>query len=46
MISFIASLLTWLPAPLIAVCAGVVVIFFVAVILRVVRFILDVIPFL
>lgn len=44
--SFFTSLFSWLPSDLQLVCSGVVVIFFLVTLLRIVRFVLDLIPFL
>ena len=44
--SLVSSMLGWLPAPLVALCVGVVAIFFLGVLLRLIAFIFDVIPFL
>lgn len=46
MLSFFTSLFVWLPPCLQVLCSGVVAIFFIVIVLRVVRFILDLIPFL
>lgn len=47
MMSHVFNLLfAWLPAPLALVCAGVVALFFIFTGLHLVRFILDLIPFL
>lgn len=40
------ALLGWLPFPLDIICSGVVFIFFLVVFLRLICFILDLIPFL
>ncbi len=44
--AFIATLCGWMPAPLLALVLGVCAIFVIVTILRLVAFILDVIPFL
>lgn len=46
MIAFFSACLNWLPPPLFALALGVVTIFAIVVLLRVVAFILDLIPFL
>lgn len=46
MISFFVALLSWMPPVLFAVSAGVIAIFAIVVILRLISFILDLIPFL
>lgn len=46
MITFFVAMLTWMPPVLYAISVGVIVIFVVVVILRLIAFILDVIPFL
>lgn len=46
MLSFFTSLFTWMPPLLQTLCIGVVVIFFLVTILRIVKFILDILPFL
>lgn len=42
----IKLLLSWLPTPLFIMCIGVVSIFFIMTLLRLIAFILDLIPFL
>lgn len=44
--TFIAALCGWMPTPLLVLVAGVCAIFTISVILRVIAFILDIIPFL
>lgn len=44
--AFFYALLGWLPAPLDVICCAVVFLFFLIVFLRLVCFILDLIPFL
>lgn len=46
MISFFAAFLGWLPSPLFEIAVGVVAIFVIVAILRLISFILDLIPFL
>lgn len=46
MMSFFTSMFGWMPPALEYLCMGVVVIFFLATILRVIKFVLDIIPFL
>jgi hypothetical protein len=46
LISFFTALFGWLPPALQIIAIGVVAIFFVLTILRLIAFILDVIPFL
>ena len=46
MLSFFTSLFTWMPPVLANICIGVVVIFFLVTVLRIVKFILDLLPFL
>ena len=46
MLSTIYQLFSWMPMPLFLVCSGVVAIFLFVSILRIVKLILDVIPFL
>lgn len=46
MLSTIYQLFAWMPTPLYAICCGVVAIFLLVSILRIVKLILDVIPFL
>lgn len=45
MFNFFVSLFAWLPPVLQTVCACVVMIFFLVTILHIVRFVLDLIPF-
>ena len=44
--SFFVPLLTWLPTPLFFICSGIVVMFFLSVILHIIAFVFDIIPFL
>lgn len=46
MMSFFTSFFGWMPIELQTLCIAVVVIFFVVTVLRIVRFVLDLIPFL
>lgn len=46
MVSMFTSLLGWLPPVLQVVCAGVIALFVLATVLNIIRFILDLIPFL
>lgn len=46
MSQFISMLCGWLPLPLLVIVAGVCAIFVISVILRLIAFILDLIPFL
>ena len=46
MISFFLALLSWMPPTLYLISVGVLTIFTLVVILRVIAFILDLIPFL
>lgn len=46
MLSLLTSLFEWMPLELQTLCIGVVVIFFIVSVLRIVRFILDLLPFL
>ena len=43
---FLVSLFGWMPVSLQILCGGVIALFFLVTILHVVRFILDLIPFL
>ena len=46
MISFFVALLGWMPPVLFAISSGVIAIFTIVVILRLISFILNLIPFL
>lgn len=46
MASFFFQFLTWLPAPLFAIACGVIALFFLFTLFHLIRFILDLIPFL
>lgn len=46
MLATIYQLFAWLPTPLYVVCCGLVLIFLLVTILRLIRLILDIIPFL
>lgn len=46
MLQFVTALLGWLPLPLFLLAAGVVAIFSVVVLLRIISLILDALPFL
>lgn len=46
MIAFFVAMLGWMPPLLFAISAGVIVIFVIVVVLRLIAFILDLIPFL
>ncbi len=44
--SLFFALFGWMPLPLIIVCCGAVMLFFLVAVLRLIAFILDLIPFL
>lgn len=46
MLQFVSSLLNWLPLPLALLAGGVIVIFTVVSLLRIVGLVLDALPFL
>lgn len=46
MADLIISLFGWMPPLLVTICAGAVFLFFLVAILRLIAFILDIIPFL
>lgn len=46
MMRFFTSFFGWLPLELQTLCIGVVVIFFIVTVLRIIRFVLDLLPFL
>lgn len=46
MVAFFVSLFAWMPLPLQIICGAVVALFFFFTILHLIRFILDLIPFL
>lgn len=46
MVSLFTSLFGWMPPDIATICIGVVVIFFLITVLNIIRFILDILPFL